>query len=156
MTTESIEETRPAPTKPVSSALLGTAFAVLGILIGTLLAFSAQSLAQAVVAALFAFFGGSVVPLVSLKDRSSLSAIAVATFGLSAGALFGVYSGIYVNEHRLLSPIGNSTIPVAAEGAQKYLRENLLKAANDIDVKRRTNVLTLEEAYNELAKVCTK
>jgi len=156
MTNGSIHESLATPLKPVSPALLGTAFAVLGILIGTLLAFSAQSLAQAVVAALFAFFGGSVVPLVSLKDRSSLSAIAVATLGLSAGALFGVYSGVYVNEHRLLSPIYKSAGPVTAGVSQKYLRENLLQAANDIDIKRRTNVLTLEEAYNELAKVCTK
>lgn len=153
MSNESIADNLASPNKPVSSTLLGVAFVILGILIGTLLAFSAQSLAQAVVAALFAFFGGSVVPLVSIKDRSSLTAISVTTLGLSAGALFGVYSGIYVNEHRLLSPANKSVI---SEGPQKYLRENLLQTANDIDVKRRTNILTLEEAYDELAKACTK
>lgn len=156
MTKEYFEESPSTPIVPVSFTLLGTAFAILGVLIGTLLAFSAQSLAQAVVAALFAFFGGSVVPLVSLKDRSSLSAIAVATFGLSTGALFGVYSGIYVNEHQLLSPTSRPTIAATTEAPQKYLRENLLKAANDIDIKRRTNILTLEEAYDELAKACAK
>ena len=44
----------PAPSQPVPLGLLASAFLVLGLLIGTLLAFSAQSLAQSVVAALFA------------------------------------------------------------------------------------------------------
>ena len=76
-------------------ALMGLAFVTLGMLIGTLLAFSAQSLAQAVVAALFAFFGGSAVPLVSTKDRSGQATIAISTFGLALGALIGVYRSLH-------------------------------------------------------------
>lgn len=68
-----------------------------------------------------------------------------------------MYSGVYVNEHRLLSPIASrAATTITSEASQKYLRENMLQAAIDIDVKRRTNIITAEEAYNELAKVCIK
>ena len=93
----------------------------------------------------------------AIKDRSSLGAIAASTFGLSVGALLGTYSGVYVNEHRLLSPViekakNDQRIEKTSE---KYLRENLLELATQIDVKRRTNLLTAEQAYDELAKICT-
>ena len=112
-------------------ATLTLAFCALGVLVGTLLSFSAQSLAQAVLAAVFAFFGGSILQILATRTRPFQVAAALATLSLSLGTLFGIYSGVYVNEHQLLSPanrVKTGTIVGQAETAdnRKYLRENLL------------------------------
>ena len=73
-------------------AALTAAFAFLGLLVGTLLAFSAQSLAQAVLAALFAFFGGSILQIMATRTRAFQLAAALATLALSLGTIAGVYS----------------------------------------------------------------
>ena len=111
--------------------LFGVAFGCLGLLVGTLLAFSAQSMVQAVVAATFAFFGGSVVAVLGNKTRAEQHAVALGTLGLSFGTLLGVYSGIFVNEHQLLTPLSHRTPKVSAATSaelapSKYLRENSL------------------------------
>ena len=138
--------------------LFGFAFSCLGALVGTLLAFSSQSLVQAVVAAVFAFFGGTVLAVIGNKTRAEQQAVAVGTLGISLGALIGVYSGIYVNEHELLSPPGQKTLVSTGlttpdKVYRKYLRENSLRAAAEIDQKRRTGVLTAEKAYEHLYKL---
>jgi ABC-type enterochelin transport system permease subunit len=138
--------------------LFGLAFGCLGLLVGTLLAFSAQSLVQAVVAAIFAFFGGSVLAVIGNKTRAEQQAVALGTLGISLGALVGVYSGIYVNEHELLSPPGQKTSKASSAATQeqivrKYLRESVLPPAAEIDQKRRNRVLTNEQAYEQLYKL---
>ena len=140
-------------------AVLTAAFAVLGLLVGTLLAFSAQSLAQAVLAALFAFFGGSILQIMATRTRAFQLAAALATLALSLGTIAGIYSGVYVNEYQLLSPIdhrGNEGTGNAALGSRKYLRENLLKQADEIDSKRRSGAITLEDAYEQMFKLSSK
>jgi hypothetical protein len=76
----------------------------MGMLIGSLLALSAQSLSKSVIAAMFAFFGGS---LLAFLQKLSIIDQIKASGGLGAialGTIFGVYSGLYVNEHQLLTP----------------------------------------------------
>jgi hypothetical protein len=163
---EELHEVQSQPLS-VSPLLLCFSFFTLGLLVGTLLAFSQQSLTQAVVAALFAFFGGSIVPLTLLKDRNSLAAIAISTMGLSIGAMAGVYSGIYVNEHQLLSPnklvqgVKNSLKEKDQASdrlpeTSKYLKENVMKEAYAIDGKLRGNLLSKDTAYEQILAICTK
>ena len=150
----------PEPTEQSPAVLLCLAFVSLGLLVGTLLAFSAQSLAQAVVAAVFAFFGGSILSVLNNKSRNTQVATAAGTLGLSLGALLGVYTGIFVNEHQLLSPAKPGPASIAASSAApgqiKYLRENLLRSASEIDQMRRTKAISTEEAYERLFKISTE
>jgi zinc transporter ZupT len=87
-----------------AAVLITFAFLAMGMLIGTLLAFSAQSLSKSVIAAMFAFFGGS---LLAFLQKLSIIDQIKASGGLGAialGTILGVYSGLYVNEHQLLTP----------------------------------------------------
>lgn len=131
--------------------LLLLAFLLLGLLIGTLLAFSTQSIVQGVVAGVFAFFGGSILAVINTRSRNSQVATAAGTIGLSIGALLGVYSGLFVNEHQLLSPqevrLARPQSQPHAATPTKYLRENLLQSSSEIDQKLRTRQITIEEAY---------
>jgi hypothetical protein len=113
---------------------------------------------QAVVAAVFAFFGGSAVAVLGNKTRAEQQAVALGTLGLSFGAMVGVYSGILVNEHQLLTPSSHrvSKAPAATSAEltpAKYLRENSLRLAAEIDQKRRTGALTAEQAYDQMYKL---
>ena len=140
------------------SLLFGMAFGCLGLLVGTLLAFSSQSVVQAVVAALFAFFGGSILAVLGNKTRAEQQAVALGTLVLSVGALVGVYSGILVNEHQLLTPanlrVAKATVVgVAASTPKKYIRAISLQMVTEIDQKLRTGFLTPEQAYDQLYKV---
>lgn len=142
-----------------SAAYLALAFLALGVLIGTLVAMSAQSLAQTVVAALFALFGGSLlVMLEKLGVRNQVKA-ALAILAISVGTLSGLYVGLYVNEHQLLTP---QTLRAATgDGlaqtrlANKYLRENVIAEADAIDSKYR-NGMPAKEAYEQLRALLEK
>ena len=140
-------------TIPLSLGLLS-----LGILIGTLLAMSAQSLAKSVIAALFALFGGSLLTFlqkVPIQDQFKAS---VGILAISVGTMIGIYSGLYVNEYRLLSPpalrprvASNSKVELAPlEPKYSYLRASDLDDLEAIDQKYRTQAITAKDAYEQL------
>ena len=131
-------------------AVFGLAFVALGILIGHLLALSAQSLVQAVVAALFALFGGSVVAMLEKLSEAHQAKAALAILAVSVGALVGVYAGLYVNEHQLMTPEKGRVLPTAEKEPRKYLRENTLSNARAVDQQYRNGALTAKDAYDKL------
>ncbi len=112
------------------------------MVIGTLLALSEQSLAKTVIAALFASFGGSVILLMEkLTGKNQLNAV-LAILMVSTGTILGTYSGLYVNEHELLTPPTRRATRASSENQapcpRKYLRENALSRAAAIDTQYRT------------------
>ena len=110
---------------------------------------------DAVVAGLFTLIGGSLIAFFDKTTAQAQRAAVIALFGLSVGSLVGVYTGIIVNEHMVLSPKGAATTRsgvLAASAPVKYLRENTLLLIDEIDAKHRTGVLTAEQAYAELFK----
>jgi len=135
-------------------AMLGLAFLSLGVFIGTLLAMSAQSLAQAVVAALFASFGGSILLLVEKLAKDKLAKACLGILAISLGGLIGTYSGIYVTEYQVLTPVSlrvnSSKAATTGTESRKYLRENVVSGASAIDMKYRTGALPANEAYEKL------
>ena len=152
------------PSRSTHTLALTSAFAFgflfLGFLIGTLVAMSAQSLSNGVIAAVFALTGGSLLALLkTLSDADQLKA-AAGIGGISLGAILGVYSGLYVNDHRLLSPkaqlanvqqqAGQQVINTTSQEGGKYLRSVNLTRVNEIDQEYRTGVLQLDQAYEQL------
>ena len=123
-------------------------FASLGLVIGNLVGFSADSITTSVAGLLFAFAGGSAVTFMRklTPDARKESAQAIAALALSC--LLGVYASIYVSEHRILSPA--STPPSAAPKDNKYLFGNVVSTANGIDSLYRSGRLPLEDAYDQL------
>jgi hypothetical protein len=139
----------------VIAASLGAGLLALGILIGTLLAMSAQSLAKSVIAALFALFGGSLLAFLQKVPIHDQFKASIGVFGISIGCLIGIYSGLYVNEHQLLTPVSNrastnSKQASASDCDPKYLRANVMSQSNSIDQQYRTNQITGDRAYQEL------
>jgi hypothetical protein len=136
------------------SAVFGLGFLALGLLVGTLLAMSAQSLAQAVIAALFALFGGSIIVLLEKMNEQNQVRASIGMLGISVGALVGVYSGLYVNDHELLTPphlravAGRDAAKV--QEVRKYLRENVLDETRAIDTQYRNGMISTKEAYERL------
>jgi len=107
---------------------------------------SAQSLSQTVLAAIFALFGGSLLAFFEKLSVNGQTKASVGLLAISLGALVGVYSGVYINEHQLLTPLPLRT----KSEPTKYLRENVLTDINAIDSKYRTGILTAKEAYEQL------
>ncbi len=149
-------------------ACLGIGLFMLGVLVGTLVAMSEQHLAQAVIAALFALFGGSLLTFLQRLTDDNQKRASIGVLAISLGALVGVYSGLYVNEYQLLTPparrfmlgpIPNSTVEAKKDfeiKARKYLKENVLPPANAIDMKYRTHLLSAEAAYEQLRELLEK
>lgn len=131
------------------------AFAMLGLLIGTLVSLTAESVVKPLLGLLFASMGGSVIALLSKLRPEDRKAASQAIAALSIACLIGIYSGIIVTQHRLLSPRSESTGP---EGTLKrseivkdrYLRAAIVKKATAIDIRYKQHQMTLKQAYEEL------
>jgi len=141
--------------------LLSIGLFTLGLLIGTLVAMSAHSLAQGVLASLFALFGGSLLGLLQKVPIHDQFKVAAGILAISVGTLIGLYSGIYVNEHQLLTPVdarivARRTGSSAPLEANKYLRSTVLSKANAIDQQYRNGGFTDKQAYDELRKILTE
>jgi hypothetical protein len=78
-------------------ATLSAGLFALGLLVGTLMAMSEHSLAQGVIAALFALFGGTLIGFLSKLSPADQFKAAAGILAISIGTLIGVYSGIVVN-----------------------------------------------------------
>ncbi len=145
--------------KRTTLLLLASGFLFLGGVVGTLLAMSAQSLVQAVIAGLFALFGGSILALLEKLPEEGQGKAALSLLAISVGTLLGVYSGLYVNERQLLTPenlrLSKAKLPAGATptAVPRYLRENFQDARTSIDMKYRNKFLSAEDAYDSLRKL---
>lgn len=127
--------------------ILALAFLFLGLIVGTLVAMSETSIVQSVLAALFALFGGSLLVMLEKLSEVNQTKAALGILTISVGTLGGVYSGLYVNEHQILTP---SELRFLSSDRHKYLRENVVSRIKAIDQQYRNGMLPAEEAYERL------
>jgi len=129
------------------------AFLMLGFLAGQLVALSAASLAESLLGLLFAFGGGSAIALLKKLDGADRILACKGIFLLSAGCLAGIYGGIYVSQHQLLTPDRAVAAARIKSGAVTYLRENLTSAALAVDQRKANGDLTAAQAVEELVNI---
>jgi hypothetical protein len=129
-------------------------FGSLGLLIGTLLAMSAEPLAHGVIAAMFALFGGSLLSFLKRFESKDQIKTGFGVAAISIGTLIGVYSGLYITEHQLFTP-QNLRVTSASmkESVPKYLRDFQMTRAETIDAQYRNNHITIQQAYDQLRQV---
>jgi hypothetical protein len=140
---------------------LGFAFATLGLLIGTLVGLTAESVVQSLLGLLFAFMGGSVIALLGKLSSEDRKAAGQAIAALSISCLIGIYSGIIVTQYHLLSPRiegtrAQDTSKRVEITTDRYLRSAILERANAIDIMYKKKYITLEQAYEELYSLASK
>ena len=130
------------------------AFTALGFLIGNLVGLTAESVISAILPLLFAFGGGSAIGFFHKIDQESRQWASTAILAISLSCLVGVYSGIAVSEHQLLTPAERKYVRAEASIAEsKYLRSYLASEADQIDQLKSTGALSPEEAYQALYKL---
>lgn len=130
-------------------ATLSCALFFMGLLVGTLVALSAEALVQALIAALFALFGGSLLAL--LKNVSAIDQLktSAGVLAISIGTLVGLYSGLYINQHQVLTPTAlRASRPT--DVVNTYLRANVIPEATAIETQYQNKELTAEQAYGRL------
>lgn len=141
-----------APVEAGTIALVLAAFLSLGGVIGTLTAFTATGVVASLLPLFFAFAGGSAIAFSGQADRRAAVAASVAIIGMSLGCLLGVYTGIYVAQHKLLTPPESRASPASGS----YLREFSVDQAEMIEQLRQAGTLSTEDAYKQLLEVSRK
>ena len=127
-------------------------FGAMGLLLGNLLGMTSEPVVKYVIGILFTFVGGTVFAFLQRLTEKDRAVAGQAVFALSLGCLIGVYSGVWVNQHRSLSP-------TTAAGAQPvatpefYLRNANLDQANEIDREKQAGVLNSEQAYEKMYRL---
>jgi hypothetical protein len=134
-------------------------YLTLGILVGLLVGMTRASVVGAVIPLLLAFSGGTAIAFFA-KQSAEIRKIAERNiFGLSAGAIAGVVLGIVVSDNRLLTFRAYQQDAVAKEAAhsrETYLFNNRIKSVQAVEQKLGNGRLTLEQAYEELKKICSQ
>jgi hypothetical protein len=131
------------------------AFASLGLVIGTLVGLSADSLGKVVIPILFTFAGGSVIAFQEKLEGTKLKVAMQGLLGLGIGSLIGVYSALLITEYRLLTPSEArkrdvSTISKPSDG--KYLRRETIDTLILTEQRLRVGTISTEEAAANLRK----
>ncbi len=128
-----------------------SAFLMLGFLVGNLVGLTAESVVSVLIPLLFAFGGGSAIGFFHKLDSASRQVASKAIFAFSVACLIGIYIGILVSEHQLLTPKSRQEARADASiSDSKYLRSYVISKADQIDQLKATGALTPEEAYEAL------
>ena len=139
-----------------------SAYFMLGLLVGQLVGLSSDSIAKPLISTLFAFGGGSILVLLGRLKQDDRAPALLALLGVSTGCLVGVYLGLYVDTHHLLSPLSttheatHSDTQATHTGTQAtgqffYLHDaQAASAADMIDAQYRSKHITPTQAYDEL------
>lgn len=137
--------------------LLVIAFVSLGFLIGNLAGLTSASITVPLLSALFAFGGGSAVAWLQKIDTESRHLASVIIFSLSLSCLIGVYSGIYVSEHQLLTPekVRQERWADDSSLTYLYLRSVDIALAHKIDQMYTSKRITAEQAYEQIYEMFT-
>jgi len=154
------------------------AFSALGLLIGNLVGLSATSIVTPLLGLLFAFGGSSIIAFLHKLSGDDRKAAAQAVLAISLACLVGVYSGVLINQYRVLTPKarrwpvavsassksvrGDESVPSGekSNGAtgndpllwtyERYVRSAIGKKADEIDVRYRNHEITSAVAYDSL------
>lgn len=130
--------------------MLIIAFTTLGFLIGNLMGLSAESTLSTVLPLLFAFGGGSAVAFLHKLEQCERRNASIAITALSLSCLIGVYSGIYITEHQIISPSEVKQARLSSIESRKYLRSININSVEQIDTKLKTGGLSTKQAYEDL------
>jgi hypothetical protein len=137
------------------------AFLALGFLVGNLTALSASPIVTALVPAIFAMVGGSILAFLSKLSEVDRPIAARAIMAFSLACLAGTYLGIIVTSHQLLGPSPSpaaasgvkSSEKTAATGPQYYLRQTDTSEIDSIDQRVRAGTLNKQDAYDRLRNI---
>lgn len=144
-------------------------FTSLGLLVGTLIGLTSESVVTSVIGLLFALLGGSLLALLKQLSTDDRRTAGQALAALSLACLLGTYSGIVISEHQLLTPaevrrarLGLVPNKYASESGaparptieqNKYVRKGVAPEIQFIDTQYRRQRLTAEHAYDQLYQV---
>jgi hypothetical protein len=121
----------------VAALVLG--FGFLGLLIGNIAGMTSAAISSSLLSLLFAFVGGSILVFLEKLSPETRKLAGQSVAALSICCLVGIYSGIYVSEHRLLSPKDGVATASAAQkdgsGVRdsKYMYLRSMGAATEVD-----------------------
>ncbi|MDO9286772.1 MAG: hypothetical protein Q7U26_17920 [Aquabacterium sp.] len=127
------------------------AFFLLGMVVGTFAAFTATSVVASLLPLFFAFAGGTAIAFAGQVDSVAQKRASTAIAGLSLGCLVGVYSGVWVSAHKLLTP--PEARAAATASGSTYLREFSMEPAEFIDQQKRSGAMSVDEAYDKLLEL---
>jgi predicted PurR-regulated permease PerM len=121
------------------------AFISLGLLIGNIVGMTESVISNTLIGLLFAFGGTTAIGFLRKVRPSERKIAACCIISLSFSCLVGLYMGIYVSRHQLLGPSANK------EGQSlTYLRKSDIEKIDFINIKKKENLLSCEDAYEEL------
>ena len=122
------------------------AFSFLGLLVGNIVGLTSASISNTVLAAIFAFIGGSVVTFQSKLTNEQIRFALHAITAFSIFTLFGIYIGILVKEYQLLSPASNiaDKNPYLRSSTSDYVKIDELE--DEVIAGRKTK----QQAFDEM------
>jgi len=153
-------------------------FAGLGFLIGNLIALTSETIVSSFISLLFVFIGGSVLALLDKLNEHDRKIAGSSILSLSLFCVFGVYTGVLIDEYKLLSPPnarpaaraessnngakkearngpeGDKMTPTAAVDTDRhpYVRSGEPTPANQID-RLKDKTINPEEAYQRMYRL---
>jgi hypothetical protein len=137
-------------TYSILGGMVASAYVFLGLLVGMLSGLSSSPIASALLAALFAFAGGTAAHLIEKKPgERRLIGLILACF--SCACLIGLLGGIAIKDNRLLSFTAEAKLKES-----EYFKSVILPAANAIHVKYVNKDIDGDEAYQRLRQELQK
>jgi hypothetical protein len=127
-------------------------FVALGLLVGNLVGMTSESAVTPTLSLLFSAAGGSIVVLLHKVPETERKILGKLLLALSISCLFGIFDGIVVTEHRLLSPRSATR----AQSDTKYLRSMTSKEIDAIDIEYKSRAISAGEAYSRLYALAKK
>jgi len=128
-------------------------FGALGLLIGSLVALTAESVVSSTLSLLFTFVGGSIIVVLHKLGPDDRKLAGASIFAMSACCLIALYLGIFTTQYRLLSP----RVSLARSGTKEvdfhYLRSAKQERANQIDTMRQQKQITPDDAYEQMYRL---
>jgi len=138
--------------------LPAAAFSALGLLIGSLAGLTVSPVVVTLIAALFAFVGGSAVAFIGKLDRDQLRLASVAVLCLSTFMLIGLVGGSIVKTNALFVLNADERI-IERQANQKagtyVLRGNLASLRDDLKASLAADQVTLDYACAKLRAATT-
>lgn len=127
-------------------------FAALGLLIGNLVGLTSESVVASTIGLLFSAVGGSVILFLHKLQQGDRRLAGQLILALALSTLIGIFTGIYVTEHRVLSPDYARNSP----SDNKYLRSSAASEVAEIDLKYNEHAITAAQAYDQLRALVTR